>query len=100
MKSIRLKIQIKLLKLKIVIYLIKKFKSDCIVGEKCQNRRFRLRQYALIEKFKTSWGGFGLRAKQGIKAGDFVIEYVGEIIDLKESKRRLDEDAKHGKYFL
>lgn len=34
---------------------------------------------------------YGLRAKEDIKKGDFVIEYVGEVIDQEEFEDRLDE---------
>jgi hypothetical protein len=34
---------------------------------------------------------YGLRAKEDIKKGEFVIEYVGEVIDQEEFEDRLDE---------
>jgi len=55
-----------------------------------------LRKYANAEKFKTQWGGLGLKLKDPVKKGDFIIEYVGEIIDQAESKRRLLDNALKG----
>lgn len=33
--------------------------------------------------------GFGLIAEQHIRSGEFIIEYVGEVIDDEECERRL-----------
>ena len=70
--------------------------QDCKLGDKCKNRKFTRRQYANFTRFKTSWGGYGLKAKSLIKQGTFVIEYVGELITPNESRRRLEESAKVG----
>jgi histone-lysine N-methyltransferase NSD2 len=47
--------------------------------------------------------GWGLKAIEDIKKGDFVNEYVGELIDEEECKRRLDsahENDCRNFYFL
>ena len=49
-----------------------------------------------LEVFDTVWGGKGLRTLQPIKKGQFIIEYVGEVITVAESKVRFDEDRKLG----
>ncbi|XP_077258296.1 nuclear receptor binding SET domain protein isoform X1 [Temnothorax americanus] len=61
----------------------------CPAGDKCMNQSFVLRQYPAMEPFHTVARGWGLRTLEDIKAGRFVIEYVGEIIDDAEYKRRL-----------
>jgi len=61
----------------------------CPAGAKCMNQSFVLRQYPAMEPFHTVGRGWGLRTLEDIKAGQFVIEYVGEIIDDAEYKRRL-----------
>ncbi|KAL0116161.1 hypothetical protein PUN28_011190 [Cardiocondyla obscurior] len=61
----------------------------CPAGAKCMNQSFVLRQYPAMEPFHTSGRGWGLRTLEDIKSGQFVIEYVGEIIDDAEYKRRL-----------
>lgn len=61
----------------------------CPAGAKCMNQSFVLRQYPAMEPFHTVGRGWGLKALEDIKAGQFVIEYVGEIIDDAEYKRRL-----------
>ncbi|XP_039304708.1 histone-lysine N-methyltransferase NSD2 isoform X2 [Solenopsis invicta] len=61
----------------------------CPAEDKCMNQSFVLRQYPAMEPFHTEGRGWGLRALEDIAAGKFVIEYVGEIIDDAEYKRRL-----------
>jgi len=39
-------------------------------------------------KVKRSSAGLGLFATEPIRKGDFIIEYIGEVIDLKEANRR------------
>lgn len=40
--------------------------------------------------------GFGLFSNESIRAGDFVIEYVGEVIDDEECERRMIQDRDRG----
>jgi hypothetical protein len=64
----------------------------CRTGERCQNQRFTKRQYPKQEPLPCGGRGWGLRTAASsdvIKAGQFVNEYVGEIIDEEECKRRL-----------
>jgi len=77
--------------------------STCPVKEKCKNQRFRKRQYPVCVPFRTENVGWGLRTTQDIKKGDFVIEYVGELIDEAECNRRMEEKMDRGDttfYFL
>ncbi|CAG2100211.1 unnamed protein product [Medioppia subpectinata] len=61
----------------------------CTAGDKCRNQRFKKREYAATKPFKTESAGWGLKADEDIKKGQFVIEYVGELIDEDECERRL-----------
>lgn len=65
--------------------------KNCKVGDACRNQRFRKREYVKAKPFNTVQRGWGLRTQQDIEKGAFVIEYVGEIIDEEECKRRLEE---------
>ncbi|KAJ3700409.1 hypothetical protein LUZ61_004114 [Rhynchospora tenuis] len=60
----------------------------CPCGEYCKNQRFQKCQYAKTRLFKTEGRGWGLLADENIKAGQFVIEYCGEVISWREAKRR------------
>ncbi len=76
---------------------------SCPCGELCTNRQFQLRENALLEPFKAGQKGFGLRTKQAVQEGGFIIEYVGEVIDMNEFQKRIykyeAEGLKHH-YFM
>jgi len=77
--------------------------SICPAGQRCQNQRFVKKQYPKQEPVFTGERGWGLRNLVDIKKGDFVNEYVGELIDNEELKRRLDhahQNNEHNFYFL
>ncbi|XP_048486435.1 uncharacterized protein LOC105396524 [Plutella xylostella] len=61
----------------------------CRAGERCQNRSFEKRVYPKMAPYRTPHRGWGLRTLEEIKQGQFVIEYVGELIDIEEFKRRM-----------
>ncbi|XP_066572541.1 histone-lysine N-methyltransferase, H3 lysine-36 specific isoform X2 [Amia ocellicauda] len=61
----------------------------CPAGDKCQNQCFTKRQYAQVEIFRTLARGWGLRCISDIKKGEFVNEYVGEMIDEEECRARI-----------
>uniref|UniRef100_A0A915DJX3 Uncharacterized protein n=1 Tax=Ditylenchus dipsaci TaxID=166011 RepID=A0A915DJX3_9BILA len=63
--------------------------SDCLCMQRrrpCRNRIIQLgiRLHLVLSRDK----GFGMVAKQQIKAGQFVVEYVGEVISKEEAIRR------------
>ncbi|XP_067326728.1 histone-lysine N-methyltransferase NSD3 isoform X2 [Anolis sagrei] len=61
----------------------------CPAGERCQNQCFTKRLYPEAEIIKTDRRGWGLRTKRNIKKGEFVNEYVGELIDEEECRLRI-----------
>ncbi|KAE8614896.1 hypothetical protein XENTR_v10008346 [Xenopus tropicalis] len=63
--------------------------SVCPAGERCQNQAFSKRQYPEVEIFRTLSRGWGLRCRTDIKKGEFVNEYVGEMIDEEECRARI-----------
>ncbi|KAL6518311.1 hypothetical protein OROMI_034012 [Orobanche minor] len=60
----------------------------CLCGEHCRNQKFQKYEYAKTKLFKTEGRGWGLRADQEMKAGQFIIEYCGEVISSEEAKER------------
>jgi [histone H3]-lysine36 N-dimethyltransferase NSD2 len=75
----------------------------CRAGVRCLNQRFTKRLYPNQKPIKTSERGWGLKAGVDIKKGEFVNEYVGELIDENECKKRLKiahENNIHNFYFL
>jgi histone-lysine N-methyltransferase SETD2 len=77
--------------------------GDCGCGRDCQNQRFQRREYANVTVIKTDKKGYGLRTNTNLKPGDFVFEYIGEVIEEKAFRRRMiqydDEGIKHF-YFM
>lgn len=77
--------------------------KTCRAGDKCCNQRFKKRENARTKPFNTGSRGWGLKALDDIKKGQFVIEYVGELISESECDRRLETKVKNGEncfYFL
>ncbi|KAH0993245.1 hypothetical protein GBA52_004728 [Prunus armeniaca] len=59
----------------------------CHCSENCSNRPFRKEKK--IKIVKTEHCGWGAEAAESIKKGDFIIEYIGEVIDDALCERRL-----------
>ena len=77
--------------------------NRCLLGDHCANKRFQKKQFAKVEPFKTVKKGWGLRAMQVIQPGQFIVEYVGEVLDPKEFKNRVKKYSKENKehhYFM
>ncbi|KAF2261669.1 hypothetical protein CC78DRAFT_345430 [Lojkania enalia] len=77
--------------------------GDCSCGSACQNQRFLRKQYADVAVIKTEKKGYGLRANSDLKPGDFIFEYIGEVIDERAFRRRMiqyDEEGIKHFYFM
>ncbi|USP80453.1 uncharacterized protein yc1106_07727 [Curvularia clavata] len=77
--------------------------GDCGCGRRCQNQRFQRKQYADVSVIKTEKKGFGLRANKDMAPGEFVFEYIGEVIDERTFRRRMgqyDEEGIKHFYFM
>ncbi|XP_028900380.1 nuclear receptor binding SET domain protein [Zeugodacus cucurbitae] len=75
----------------------------CPAGERCQNQMFESRLSPRLDVVYLKERGFGLVCREPINAGDFIIEYVGEIIDDNEFKQRMSQkslDRDENFYFL
>jgi SET domain-containing protein len=77
--------------------------GDCACGSACQNQRFQRREYADVSVIKTEKKGHGLRTNTDMQAGDFIFEYIGEVINEPQFRRRMlaydDQGIKHF-YFM
>ncbi|KAF7232302.1 hypothetical protein EG68_12179 [Paragonimus skrjabini miyazakii] len=63
---------------------------SCPAGNFCSNRQFQERLYAPTEPFYSGPGkGWGLRSTSLIKKNAFILEYVGEVINFAEFRRRV-----------
>ncbi|XP_056397227.1 LOW QUALITY PROTEIN: histone-lysine N-methyltransferase NSD2 [Hyla sarda] len=61
----------------------------CPAGGRCQNQSFTKRLYPETKIIKTEGKGWGLIATRDIKKGEFVNEYIGELIDEEECMARI-----------
>ena len=62
-------------------------RKNCPAGELCGNKRITRRQWKKVEVFHAGIKGRGLRTKEDIEMGDFIIEYTGMAI----RRRYLDD---------
>ncbi|KAH0652370.1 hypothetical protein KY289_030048 [Solanum tuberosum] len=60
----------------------------CQSGENCRNQRFQKCEYAKTKLFRTEGRGWGLLADENIKAGQFIMEYCGEVLSSEAAKKR------------
>jgi SET domain-containing protein len=77
--------------------------GDCGCGSGCQNQRFQQRQYANVSVIKTEKKGYGLRTNSDLRSGDFLFEYIGEVINEPQFRRRMvqyDEEGIKHFYFM
>ncbi|KAH9726431.1 Histone-lysine N-methyltransferase ASHH3 [Citrus sinensis] len=63
--------------------------SGCKCGNSCLNKPFQNRPVKKMKLVQTEKCGAGIVADEDIKRGEFVIEYVGEVIDDKTCEERL-----------
>ena len=59
-------------------------------GQRCRNDNLSMRRHAHLLLAESSIGdaGWGVYTKRALKKGDFVHEYVGEVISQEEAERR------------
>ncbi|XP_034945207.1 probable histone-lysine N-methyltransferase CG1716 isoform X2 [Chelonus insularis] len=68
--------------------------SRCTINDRCTNKRFQNCAYAKCQVFKTKKKGFGLRATADLPAGEFIMEYVGEVVNTRDFRKRAKEYSK------
>lgn len=72
--------------------------DKCPAGSRCQNTPFSKRVGPRLSYFYTAdQRGWGLRVDEDVKAGDFIVAYVGEILDRPALERRLADAEKNRK---
>uniref|UniRef100_A0A182SYT9 AWS domain-containing protein n=1 Tax=Anopheles maculatus TaxID=74869 RepID=A0A182SYT9_9DIPT len=64
--------------------------SRCTVGDRCTNRRFQRQEYAHCQVFRTEKKGFGIQASTPIAPGEFIMEYVGEVLNSAQFDERAE----------
>uniref|UniRef100_A0A1D1Y970 Histone-lysine N-methyltransferase ASHH2 n=3 Tax=Anthurium amnicola TaxID=1678845 RepID=A0A1D1Y970_9ARAE len=77
--------------------------GTCPCGNLCSNQQFQKRKYAKFKWFRCGKKGFGLQLLEDVSEGEFLIEYVGEVLDLAAYEERQREYAFRGQkhfYFM
>lgn len=65
--------------------------ARCPAGMLCDNQQLQRRQYPRLDIIRTVGKGWGLISKDDLSAGMLVCEYVGELINNAEMRRRIKE---------
>ena len=66
--------------------------QSCPVGDLCDNQRMQKHDWSPgLQRIMTAERGWGIRTIEAIKAGDFILEYIGEVVSEKEFKTRMAE---------
>ena len=77
--------------------------NTCPCGEQCQNQRIQKHEWVEgLEKITTCDRGYGVRTHQTLKAGQFILEYVGEVVSEQTFRKRMTDDysQEHHHYCL
>lgn len=77
--------------------------NRCVVGDRCTNKRFQKIMNADCAIFKAGKKGFGMKAAAMIPEGEFIMEYVGEVLNSEQFEEKvetysLDKNIHH--YFM
>ena len=75
----------------------------CRCGEGCMNQRFQRRGYSRIEMRRAGKKGMGLFCSEPLAKGQFITEYVGEVLDERTyaaRKAAYDEAGQRHMYFM
>ncbi|CAI9754388.1 unnamed protein product [Fraxinus pennsylvanica] len=70
--------------------------GTCPCGELCSNQQFQKHKYAKLKWFRCGKKGYGLQVVEDIADGQFLIEYVGEVLDMNAYETRQREYALKG----
>eukprot|EP00903_Cladosiphon_okamuranus_P016857 g15545.t1 len=73
-------------------------KDSCHPG--CRNQRIQKRENAKVEVFEAAGKGMGLKLLEPVSKGQFIAEYVGEIITRKELNKRMISSAGTRKLYM
>ncbi|XP_046489203.1 histone-lysine N-methyltransferase ash1 isoform X1 [Neodiprion pinetum] len=62
----------------------------CPCAEKCRNQKIQRHEWAPgLQRFMTEDKGWGVKTQEHIRSGEFILEYVGEVVSEREFKSRM-----------
>lgn len=66
--------------------------NTCPCGEQCSNQRIQRHEWVqCLERFRAEGKGWGIRTKEPLRASQFIIEYLGEVVSEQEFRNRMIE---------
>nr|XP_040043729.1 histone-lysine N-methyltransferase ASH1L isoform X1 [Gasterosteus aculeatus aculeatus]XP_040043730.1 histone-lysine N-methyltransferase ASH1L isoform X1 [Gasterosteus aculeatus aculeatus] len=77
--------------------------STCPSGDQCDNQHIQRHDWVqCLERFRAEGKGWGIRTKETLRSGQFIIEYLGEVVSEQEFRSRMMEQyfAHSGQYCL
>ena len=64
----------------------------CPCGDQCANQRMQKHEWSPgLQRFETPNRGWGIRTTEPIKSGEFILEYIGEVVNVQEFRFRMAE---------
>lgn len=63
--------------------------TSCACGTGCANKSTQRGTHASLETYHTDRKGYGVRMNTDLAKGEFVCEYIGELISLSNAKKKL-----------
>ena len=65
----------------------------CPTGDRCTNNQIQKHRFTHgLERFMTEAKGWGVKTKVPLRAGQFIMEYVGEVVSEGEFKLRMTNE--------
>ncbi|KAJ4927794.1 hypothetical protein JOQ06_015596, partial [Pogonophryne albipinna] len=77
--------------------------STCPSNDQCDNQHIQRHDWVqCLERFRAEGKGWGIRTKESLCSGQFIIEYLGEVVSEQEFRSRMMEQyfAHSGQYCL
>ncbi|XP_054619165.1 histone-lysine N-methyltransferase ASH1L isoform X1 [Dunckerocampus dactyliophorus] len=77
--------------------------STCPCHEQCDNQHIQRHEWVqCLERFRAEGKGWGIRTKESLRSGQFIIEYLGEVVSEHEFRSRMMQQyfAHSGHYCL
>ncbi|XP_056154274.1 histone-lysine N-methyltransferase ASH1L [Lampris incognitus] len=66
--------------------------STCPCGDQCDNQHIQRHEWVqCLERFRAEGKGWGIRTKEPLRSGQFIIEYLGEVVSEHEFRSRMME---------
>uniref|UniRef100_A0A3Q2XDE1 Ash1 (absent, small, or homeotic)-like (Drosophila) n=1 Tax=Haplochromis burtoni TaxID=8153 RepID=A0A3Q2XDE1_HAPBU len=74
--------------------------STCPCGDHCDNQHIQRHEWVqCLERFRTEGKGWGIRTKESLRSGQFIIEYLGEVVSEQEFSRMMEQYFSHSGHY-